>query len=102
MVRAGVVPVELTILRTEETSGESEYPIPVYAVQVGAFETKGAAEILRRDLESRYGDVSIQTYSTDKIFYRVRVGRSSDIRAAEMLASRLRDDSFDPVVVRVN
>src|SRR5688572_10053628 len=60
MVRAGVVPVRLEILKTAVTTT----PSVNYTVQVGAFETAAAAELLRRDLAQRYRDVSVQTFSS--------------------------------------
>jgi rare lipoprotein A len=102
MVRAGVVPVKLEILK-EGTPGTRVSSAPaIYAIQVGAFETQDAAQAVQRELEKRYRDVTIQTVSTPRTFYRVRVGRAPDLSAAEKLAKQLRDDSFDPFVVRVN
>jgi rare lipoprotein A len=111
MVRAGVVPVKLQILKEgtptpRGTSRASGPPAPavaaVYTIQVGAFETQDAAEAVQRDLEKRYRDVSVQTVSTPRTFYRVRVGRAADLTSAEKLAKQLRDESFDPFVVRLN
>ena len=111
MVRAGVVPVKLEILKagsptprgTSRASGPPAPSVPaVYTIQVGAFDTQDAAEAVQRTLEKRYRDVTIQTVSTPRTFYRVRVGRASDLAAAEKIAKQLRDDSFDPFVVRVN
>jgi rare lipoprotein A len=102
MVRAGVVPVKLQILK-EGTPGTRVSSAPaIYSIQVGAFETQDAAQAVQRELEKRYRDVTIQTVSTPRTFYRVRVGRSPDLSAAEKIAKQLRDESFDPFVVRVN
>jgi rare lipoprotein A len=102
MVRAGVVPVKLEILK-EGTPGTRVSSAPaIYSIQVGAFETQDAAESVKSDLEKRYRDVTIQTVSTPRTFYRVRVGRASDLTAAQKIAKQLRDESFDPFVVRVN
>jgi len=97
MVRAGIVPVHLRILQEGAPP-----PAAVYAIQVGAFENQDAAESLKRDLEQRYRDVTVQSVSTAKTFYRVRVGRTADLKSAERLARQLRDESFDPFVVRLN
>jgi len=111
MVRAGIVPVRLEILKEgtptpRGTSRANGPPVPaaapVYAIQVGAFESQEAAESLKRDLEQRYRDVSIQTVSVNSTFYRVRVGRTGNLNAAEKLAEQLRDESFDTFVVRLN
>jgi rare lipoprotein A len=111
MVRAGVVPVKLDILKegpppVRGTSRVTNPPGPaviaVYSIQVGAFETEDAAQALLRDLETRYRDVTIQTVTTPRTFYRVRVGRAPDLESAEKLSKQLREESFDPFVVRVN
>jgi rare lipoprotein A len=98
MVRAGVVPVRLEILKTAVTATSSGN----YTVQVGAFETAAAAESLRRDLAQRYRDVSVQTFSSDRTFYRVRVGLAPDLATAQRLAQELRGEALDPFVVRLN
>jgi rare lipoprotein A len=112
MVRAGVVPVKLVILKEATTgvqgasrgAGPPPPPAPetVYTIQVGAFASQDAAESLKRSLEQRYRDVSIQTFSTVQTFYRVRVGRLTDLDSAEKLSEQLREENFDPFVVRVN
>jgi rare lipoprotein A len=61
MVRAGVVPVKLEILK-EGTPGTRVSSAPaIYAIQVGAFETQDAAQAVQRELEKRYRDVTIKT-----------------------------------------
>jgi len=75
---------------------------PVYGVQVGAFQSKSAAEQLRDDLAMRYSDVSIQPIVAEQTLYRVRVGRAPDMDSAEKLAKRLRDERFNTIVVRLN
>ena len=111
MVRAGVVPVKLDIVRegsptprgTLRAAGPpAAPPTAIYSIQVGAFETQDAAEGLQHELEKRYRDVTVQTVSTPRTFYRVRVGRASDLASAEKLSKQLRDESFDPFVVRLN
>lgn len=111
MVRAGVVPVRLQILRegppvprgTSRSSGPPPAaPAAIYAIQVGAFESLDTAESMKRELEQRYRDVTIQSVSLNRTFYRVRVGRTGDLKSAEKLADQLRDESFDPFVVRLN
>lgn len=113
MVRAGVAPVKLTILKggtdaAAKVSPQAE-PLPppsspsaLYTIQVGAFPTEDAAQILKRDLERRYSDVTVVTFTTTLTFYRVRVGRLSDLPSAEALVKTLRQEKFDPFVVRLN
>ena len=111
MVGAGLVPVKLTVVRegspaARGTSRASGPPPPppaaLYTIQVGAFASEDAAQALRQDLETRYRDVSIETFSTTQTFYRVRVGRLSDLDSAEKLSGQLREEKFDPFVVRLN
>ena len=111
MVRAGVTPVKLTILKEgpPKTSGSARAPgtprplTPAsFTVQVGAFESREVAESLKKDLEQRHQDVTIETFSSTRTFYRVRVGRLNDMASAEQLVRRLREESFDPFVVRLN
>lgn len=103
LVRAGIAPVKLTILRQgEETRRPGPSSQPVYAVQVGAFENPRAAEDLRQQLEKKYPRVSVQSFSGEKTVYRVRIGREPDIGAAQKLASQLKKDDLQTFVVRVN
>jgi rare lipoprotein A len=113
MVRAGVAPVKLTVLKQGppaivKTSGTPAALIVLpaspasFTVQVGAFESRDVAEALKRDLEQRHQDVTIETFSTTRTFYRVRVGRLTDMNAAEQLVKTLRQEKFDPFVVRLN
>lgn len=102
MVRAGVVPVRLEIIKEGDVQTRRSAGPPVYAVQVGAFETLTAAEDLKRKLDRKYSGVTVQTASGRKTVYRVRVGRDPDIMAAHKLAEQLRKEALDTFVVRVN
>lgn len=96
MVRDGVAPVKLTILKP---TGPSQ---PVYAVQVGAFENPRAAEDLKQQLQKKYPGVSVQAFSGEKTVYRVRIGREPDIGSAQKLASQLKKEDLQTFIVRVN
>ena len=98
MVSAGVVPVLVRIIKPGDNA-RYRPPGGAYAVQVAAFENSRAAESLRDDLAKRYQNVSVQPVESDRTFYRVRVGRETNLEAAEELANRLRDDDFDPFIV---
>ena len=108
MVRAGTVPVTLTIVReatptARRIEDSSSSATIVYTVQVAAFEAQDAAEALQKSLERRYRDVIVQKFSSNRTFYRVRVGRLNDRSSAEELAKQLREEEkFDPFVVRLN
>ena len=97
MVRAGVSPVELKILKP----APGTTPRATFAVQVGAFEDPEAAEELKRQLEKKYSGVVIQTVAADRTLYRVRIGQP-DAQAANKVASQLRKEDFEPFVVRLN
>ena len=75
--------------------------VPLYGVQVGAFQTESAANRLRDDLALRYMNVTVQMVVTDQTLYRVRVG-SMDMASAELLAKQLRDEHFNTFIVRLN
>ena len=102
LVRTGTAPVKIKVLKATEVLPTSASSRPVYAVQVGAFENPRAAEDLKRQLERKYPDVTVQTLSGEKTVYRVRIGREPDIQTANRLASQLRKQDFQPFVVRVN
>jgi rare lipoprotein A len=99
MVRAGVVPVRLRVLKTAETAQVST---TMYTVQVGAFESLRAAEDLKQQLAKKYPGVTVQTFVGEKTIYRIRIGREPDIDAANKLAAQLREDDLKPFVVRLN
>ena len=96
MVRGGVAPVKLTIVKP---TGSSQ---PVYAVQVGAFENPRTAEDLKQQLQKRYPGVSVQAFSGEKTIYRVRIGREPDISSAQKLASQLKKEDLQTFVVRLD
>jgi rare lipoprotein A len=113
MERSGVARVKLTVLKegaavAASTPKTPAAPVPSpaspasFTVQVGAFESREVAEALKRDLELRHQDVTIETFSTTRTFYRVRVGRLIDMASAEQLVRSLRQEKFDPFVVRLN
>jgi peptidoglycan lytic transglycosylase len=114
LVGPGVAPVKLKILKEGEVAkvarvekvAVSETPTPAppppaFAVQVGAFENEHKAEELRKQLEKKYPTVAIQTVSTDKTLYRVRIGEP-DMETANKIVSELRKHDLKPFVVRVS
>ena len=96
LVRSGVAPVKLTVLRSTQVDRQS-----AYAVQVGAFESEDAAQELKHRLELKYPSVMIQTTTDERTLYRVRIGEP-DMEAADKIASELRKQDFKPFVVRLN
>jgi rare lipoprotein A len=120
MVRSGLVPVKLTVLKEGAPAASAMPPkpaspvpvatstaapppsVPAFTVQVGAFESREVAESLKKDLEQRHQNVTVEAFSTTRTFYRVRVGRLADMVSAEQLVRTLREEKFDPFVVRLN
>jgi rare lipoprotein A len=111
IVRAGLAPVKLTVLKdgVDEPSVSSRPDAPSaasssgsYTIQVGAFASQDAADLLKRDLEQRYSDVTVETVTSTRTLYRVRVGRLANPAAAEGLMNLLRKEDLDPFVVRLN
>jgi rare lipoprotein A len=95
LVRSGVAPVKLRVLKKEDVASR-----PLFGVQVGAFENRRTAEDLKGRLEKKYRDVTIQTFTAEKTLYRVRIGREPDMKSAEKLASQLRKENLKGFVVR--
>src|SRR5205807_1909590 len=96
LVRPGVAPVKLKVLK----SGEYAQLHP-FAVQVGAFETESKAEELKKLLEKKYPNVRVQASSMPSTIYRVRIAEP-DMETANKIASELRKRNLKPFVVRLN
>jgi rare lipoprotein A len=104
MVRAGVVPVKLHVMKVGEApAATTSVTTGAYTVQIAAFTTMESAENLKKRLSGKFSDISVQKYAAPNMtIYRVRVGSSPDLRAAEKLASELRKHDLTPFVVRLN
>jgi rare lipoprotein A len=77
----------------------------VFAVQVGAFQDRRNAELLKDAIARRFAPVFIQTFDRgDAVFYRVRVGRESTEERATDLGRQLRQAGFasETFVVRLD
>src|SRR5262245_40720885 len=96
LVRSGVAPVKLTVLKLADVSTSSS----AYAVQVAAFENQEAARSLKERLEKKYSGVVIQPFVEEKTLYRVRIGQPN-LQAATHVASELRKQDFKPFIVRM-
>ena len=112
MVRAGVVPVKITILqkgdgrrvRAEPVKSGDRPPVhPLYAVQLGVFTSQQSAENLKARLVSKFSDVSIVAFPVnDTRIYRVRVGNRINLTTARRLAAQLRRAKLNPAVIRLD
>jgi rare lipoprotein A len=96
LMRAGTAPVKLTILKQAVASAPQ-----AVAVQVAALESQSAAEDLKQQLEKKYSNVTVQTFSAEKTLYRVRIAEP-DMEKANKIVAELRKQKLTPFVVRLN
>jgi rare lipoprotein A len=100
LVRPGVAPVKLKILKQGDVKTAASKPM--FGVQVGAFESQRSAEQLKQRLQNKYPSVTVQTFEGEKTMYRVRIGNEPDLQTAEKLASQLKTRNLKPFVVRMD
>lgn len=94
MVNTGLSTVEIEVLKWGEI-------ITDFTVQVGSFIVEENALRLKKRLGQKYPDVYIMSYETkDKTFYRVRVGATKDMSAAEQLSGELSAAGFSTFITR--
>jgi rare lipoprotein A len=101
MVGPGTARVEIVALgeRHQTASGDTYVPMDYYkgtfTFQVGAFSNRDNAERLRAKLDRRFVNAHVIPYDRgDAVFYRVRVGRCSDLETAEAYERHLADNGF--------
>jgi len=102
MVGPGTARVRVRVLGQ---MASSHTPTRIYTVQVGAFRDKKNADKLRKTLSRSYRDVAmIKVEMGDRTFYRVRVGKLSDVFQARELAGQLQKESGveAPVVLGIS
>jgi DedD protein len=76
-------------------------PASAWAVQLGAFSSRGKADQLVAELrERRYAAFVLEYRASGQVLYRVRVGPEQDRKRAEEIAARLAKDGFQTVVAR--
>ena len=96
MVEAGVVPVELRVLRWP-----SDAPRSFLTVQVGSFRNRRNAEQLARVLEQHYEPVVVVPYEgVEGRFYRVQVGATSSWRVIRRLERHLQKEGYETWITR--
>jgi rare lipoprotein A len=103
MIRSGVAPVKLTVVR-ESPNPSTARPAQnaFYAVQLGAFSEESAAQSLRRRLEGKYTGVYVDRPTEDNPFYTVRIGRAL-LSEARYLQNLIQDeDDIEAIVVQIN
>ena len=92
MVEAGTVEVKVEVISTPSTRGGSYFQ-PLYTVQVASFSEKGTALSLKKELDTDYDDVRVESIEVSgDSYWRVRVGRYEEKQDAEETASKLRTD----------
>jgi rare lipoprotein A len=101
IVGPGTARVEIVALgeRRQTTSGAAFVPVDYYSgtftFQVGAFSSRDNAERLRARLDRAFTNAHITPYDRgDAVFYRVRVGRCSDLETAEEYERHLADSGY--------
>lgn len=98
LIGPGVAPVRLDILSVPALTEASRW----FGVQAGAFLDAGRAERLRASLEREFGPAQLVQRADSPAFWRVVVGRVSSETAAAELASRVRAETGDAFVVRLD
>ena len=67
-----------------------------FTVQVGAFKVKTNAENYRKKLSETYLNAHLVTYEDDRgLFYRVRIGKFTNLDEATQFSERLKNEGFD-------
>ena len=106
MVGPGTARVEVVALgeRRQTASGEAFVPMDYFSgaftFQVGAFTSRENAERLRARLAETFGDAHVTPYDRgDAVFYRVRVGRATDLASAETYERHLAANGYPDVFI---
>lgn len=98
MIGPGIAQVRLDIIAPPATAAEAE----MYAVQIGAFREKERADRLRASMEQRFGTARIVFRPGRPDVWRVLVGAEHTLDSANELASRLRAETGEALVVRLD
>ncbi len=110
IVGPGVAPVEIVSLGTTARSGShktsrgSYTPVDVnkgnFTFQIGSFRNRKNAEKQRRKLARRFRHAHISVFDSGYgIFYRVRVGRYSDLRRAQKKIAALKRAGYRNAII---
>jgi len=100
MLGPGTARVRLEVIRTPEY-----VPPAVFAVQVGAFRNRANAELLRAEMQSRYGSARLVQRADTPDLWRVVAGSEPTEAGAKGLAERIRKERGEKsaaFVVRVD
>jgi len=91
----------LASVRVDIISAPPSLP-SLYAVQAGAFQERGRADRLRDTMEKEFGSARIIFYSGEPNLWRVIVGAEQTWDSANDLASRVRSQTGEALVVRLD
>jgi peptidoglycan lytic transglycosylase len=99
MIENGTVRVKVEVITTPSTRS-GDYFDALYTVQVGSFADKSNAMTLKRELDSDYNDVRVESIDVSgDNYWRVRVGRFKNKDEADETASRLRMNGHNGRVI---
>ena len=103
MIRSGVAPVRLEVIRQAPGGARARAPSEdvFYVIQVGAFGTDAPAQALRQRLERKYPGIYVEKPTAASPLFKVRLGRSL-LQEARRLQNQIRDDDdLDSVVIQI-
>ena len=101
MVRAGVVPVRLTILQIPQEARRAPGNGAFYVVQLGAFSDAENAQELARSLDDKYTGIYVEPPTRSGSLYLVLIGRAV-LPDARFVQERLKaEDGIESIVVQV-
>jgi rare lipoprotein A len=98
MIGPGTARVRLEVIQPTTQNARVFF----YSVQVGAFQDRSRAEVLRGQADNVTGGARIMGTKEPPHLYRVLVARESVRERAEELAQRLRAEGFTALVVRLD
>ena len=90
MIGPGTARVRLEVIKPPKTA-----PVAAYAVQVGQYRSREAAERVRARMAAEFGSASVVRRPGTPETWRVLVGAEPAEDAAEALAERIRDKSVE-------
>lgn len=88
--------------KPKSSSAIGETPVKSFTLQVASLRDSARARKLVSDLKSKgYGAYAVTARVNGKgTYHRVRVGHFKDLNEARTIATRLRHEKFEPIVIR--
>jgi len=88
------------LAKTPSSSRKKVSPAAPYSIQVGSFLSEQNAHSLKTQLKTKYQSIQVTTWDTaDQVFYRVLIP-SSNIYEVRRFIRELKQEGFEPFVVR--